>query len=638
VAALGIRNGWFSRGGEEEPYVAAETPAPTPVTIIEEEEEEIIEVEEVVEEDSYYTEESLFLVNEGESEVEIIGFLGAMEVVRIPPTIAGKTVVAIGENAFDSFADIQEIEIPDTVAIIDDEAFADCVGLATLTLPADLKWIGEYAFWNCRALRWVTIPAGVEYIGEFAFGSCTALDEVYMLGEVAIVGEFAFLKDFIFPESGTRLLNMDDVEGMSETMVQFGRHEILARHGYAFNNDDTQSYFDMWGWYQDLEKKARNKITLSDIEDANRDFLSKYPWLTNEAAMSIAWVMDTGSGARAAFNSVAAAAGGIVAAGSVGENAFISMFDYDGRALWNNEIVIRGYYAGVAAAADGFVAVGGVDDGSLIVKFDYNGNITWLSDYEANGDRFSSVAAVADGIVAVGKARENALIQKYDNSGNVVWRMNYGGAAEEFTAVAALADGLVVTGTSGESALIVRYDNNGNVVWEKTFGRETVAFNAVVPVSDGLVVVGQAASGAFGSGDLADISAKGGTDALIVKYDYNGNVVWRKNFGGSGRDEYHSVAVTADGVIAVGSSGSDSFGGGDWADARGLGGVDSIIVRYDNSGEILWKEGSGSANLDRFHSVTAVLGGVVTAGRTGEYAGDGQWLGDAMILKYDFDN
>jgi hypothetical protein len=422
-------------------------------------------------------------------------------------------------------------------------------------------------------------------------------------------------------------------------MVQFGRHEILARHGYAFNNEDTQSYFDMWDWYQALEKKPRNKITLSEVEDANRDFLGKYPWLVNEAAMSIAWVMNTGNGSQASFSSVAVAAGGIVAAGNMGGNTFIVMFDNEGNMVWSNNIVISGYYSGVAAISNGFVVVGGTDNRPLVVRFDYNGNIIWVSDYEASNDRFNAVAAT-DGIVVVGSTGESALVQKYDNNNNLVWRVGYGGATDTFTAVTAMADGVVASGTSGENALLVRYDNNGNVVWAKTFGGSggTDVFAAITSVSDGIVAVGYSSSGSFGDGDWANVTTKGGNDAIIVKYDYNGNIVWRKNFGGSGRDEFLSVTVTSDGVIAAGSSGSDSFGDGDWADTQGLGGFDAIIVRYDNSGEVLWQESSGGASLDRFHSVMAVLGGVVAAGRTGEYSGDGQWLGDATIIKYGFDN
>jgi hypothetical protein len=647
VAAIGARSGWFS-GGDEDTYVAEEMPEPPLAEAAPEEVEEAIEEaeeeaeEEVVEEGDGYTEESLFLIAESENGVEITGFLGAMEVVLIPPTIAGKPIVGIGKNAFDSIETLAEIAIPDTVTIIDDEAFADCVNLAAITLPAELKWIGEFAFWNCRALRTVTIPAGVEYIGEFAFASCTALDIVNMLGEVTLIGEFAFLKDYIFPDSNTRLLDMDDVQDMSEIMVQLGRQEILARYGYAFNNEDTQSYFDMWGWYQALEKKPRNQFTLTEVEDANREFLGQYPWLANEAAMSIAWVMDTGGGANAAFNSAAVAAGGIVAAGFMGANTFIVLFDYDGNAVWNNSIVINGYFSSVAAAADGFVAVGETEGKPLIVKFDYNGNITWTGDYgaddNAGGDRFVAVAA-SDGIVVVGNTNESALIQKFDNSGATVWRMGYGGADDKFTAVTALADGVLASGTSGENALLARYDNSGNVVWAKTFGGDgTDIFDSAVPVSDGIVVVGHSSANSFGNGDLAGLSAKGGADATVVKYDYNGNVVWRRNFGGSGRDEYFAVTVVADGFVAVGSSGSDSFGGGDWADYRGLGGFDTIIVRYDNSGEVLWQENSGSPKLDRLHSAMAVLGGIVAVGRTGEYDGDGQWQGDALIVKYDFDN
>jgi hypothetical protein len=66
-----------------------------------------------------------------------------------------------------------------------------------------------------------------------------------------------------------------------------------------------------------------------------------------------------------------------------------------------------------------------------------------------------------------------------------------------------------------------------------------------------------------------------------VKFKANGEVVWKKNFGGSGHDHFNSVTATTDGgIVAVGYSASGSFGNGDWTGVTGKGGNDAIIVKF----------------------------------------------------------
>jgi uncharacterized protein (TIGR02145 family) len=85
---------------------------------------------------------------------------------------------------------------------------------------------------------------------------------------------------------------------------------------------------------------------------------------------------------------------------------------------------------------------------------------------------------------------------------------------------------------------------------------------------------------AFGTGDWAGITGKGESDAIIVKYDNAGNVVWKKNFGGSSADSFDAVATVSDGVATVGYSAANSFGNGDWTDVTGNGNNDAIIIKH----------------------------------------------------------
>ena len=52
------------------------------------------------------------------------------------------------------------------------------------------------------------------------------------------------------------------------------------------------------------------------------------------------------------------------------------------------------------------------------------------------------------------------------------------------------------------------------------------------------------------NGDMIGIN-KGGYDGIIVKYDLDGNIEWKKTFGGTNSDYFHSIVNVNNGYIAV---------------------------------------------------------------------------------------
>jgi len=263
-----------------------------------------------------------------------------------------------------------------------------------------------------------------------------------------------------------------------------------------------------------------------------------------------------------------------------------------------------------------------------------------------------------------GQGNGDAIIAKYDGTGNIVWKKNFGGeSSEDFTAVATTADGgyiavgqadtdsfgsgnwVGVTGQGYGDAIIVKYDESGNVQWRKSFGGTNFdLYNDVYATNDGgCIVVGNSSELSFGSGDLNGLEGKGEEDAIIVKYDASGNVVWKNNFGGAKADYYYAVTEAADGgYIAAGNADMGSFGNGDWAGHVGKGNTDAIIVKYDDSGNVIWKSTFGGIGDDYFSGAATTTNGYVSVGHSsGESFGNGDWAGvtgkgeyDAIIVKY----
>ena len=253
-----------------------------------------------------------------------------------------------------------------------------------------------------------------------------------------------------------------------------------------------------------------------------------------------------------------------------------------------------------------------------------------------------------------------AVVSVRGADGDVVYRKNFGGSGTDiYYSVAEIPGGFVavgysenssfgngdwsgVTGKGGYDAIIVKYDDNGDMVWAKNFGGSGHdCFNSVTPVPGGFVAVGYSGNGSFGNGDWSGVTGKGGNDAIIVKYDNNGDVLWAKNFGGADGDYFRSVTAAPGGFTAAGYSEEGSFGNGDWSGVNGKGDSDAIAVKYDGDGNITGKRSFGGSGSDAYQSVTAVSGGFVTAGESASGSfGNGDWSGvngkgsnDAFVTK-----
>jgi len=187
--------------------------------------------------------------------------------------------------------------------------------------------------------------------------------------------------------------------------------------------------------------------------------------------------------------------------------------------------------------------------------------------------------------------------------------------------------------------------------WKKNFGgSSTDEFLDVVTTNDGgFVAVGYSTSSSFNTMDWIGTSGKGNDDAIIVKYDRNGIVEWKKNFGGSGVDRFNAVTITIDGgFVAVGYSLADSFGNGDWFGISGKGYCDAIIVKFNAAGDVEWKKNFGGSGNDSYSDVVATSDGGFVAVGTSDWDsfGNGDWvgttapdrfnkLGEAIIVKHE---
>ena len=140
-----------------------------------------------------YQKTNRYLYTVTDNKVTITGvndtFSGA---VTVPSTLGGKTVTAIGANAFEGCKAITSITLPDTVTSIGDKAFMSCSNLTSFTVPKGVKTIPHGMFSMCKSLESVTLNEGLEVIAWYAFNACYALKSITIPDSVTTIEEHAF--------------------------------------------------------------------------------------------------------------------------------------------------------------------------------------------------------------------------------------------------------------------------------------------------------------------------------------------------------------------------------------------------------------------------------------------------------------
>ena len=147
------------------------------------------------------------------------------------------------------------------------------------------------------------------------------------------------------------------------------------------------------------------------------------------------------------------------------------------------------------------------------------------------------------------------------------------------------------------SAVPVNAESITDIEWQKAYGGQ---FNSVIPAGDGGYV-------AVGYSSSPNIATNGGSDAIIVKYNETGDVLWQKAYGGYNKDIFKSVIAVDDGYIAVGSSRVDKE---DYNTHE-----NGVIVKYNSDGTFAWGKSYGDNRDETIYSISSTKdGGFVVVG------------------------
>ncbi len=292
--------------------------------------------------------------------------------------------------------------------------------------------------------------------------------------------------------------------------------------------------------------------------------------------------------------------------------------------------------SGVVALADGgLLVVGSAFDASdtygLSVRTDSAGEEVWRRELHApigSSQAVHTIRPTADGGFILGGSRwtgsspsvADMLLLKVDGDGVESWSDTYGGPGfdEAYGVTPATDGGYFLAGVTTSygagdfDAWLVKTDANGTMQWDTTFG--TPGFD------DGSAVIAMADGGAAFSGTLEVQGANHPYgDALVVRTDDQGSVLWSRHFGDPDRDEHaRDIQAAHAGGLIVG-------GYGDVGTIPTN--IQVVLAKLDDAGSLEWTHYLGGVAQERAQRVVASSdGGYALAGTSWQTLPDGQVL------------
>lgn len=267
-------------------------------------------------------------------------------------------------------------------------------------------------------------------------------------------------------------------------------------------------------------------------------------------------------------------------------------------------------------------------DYAYAVDTDNDGNIFATGSYESTGN-FGTTQLTNSG-------QKDVFIVKYNNQGTVQWAKKAGGTGVEeglgivvdntgncyitgyFTGTISFGT-TNFTSANGKDIFIAKYlGNNGNLSWAKQISVTGDAEGAGIALdgAGNIYVTGYFRNTATFKPNPGSISltATGGLDAFVAKYNSSGTCQWAKKGGGASLDRGYGLAVTEGDVVVTGYyEGSATFG---TASLTSAGSGDVFTMKYDTAGTFKWAKSFGGPNSDWGQAVTTdTAGNVFVTGR-----------------------
>ncbi len=270
---------------------------------------------------------------------------------------------------------------------------------------------------------------------------------------------------------------------------------------------------------------------------------------------------------------------------------------------------------------------------NFVNEFPYDSTFVWYSDKDGaigTGDSISVNNLSENTHVITFKARDRNYIEYSDSITIKVawssssWMKKYGGSNVDVgVSIIETSDNCYVIagqtyskGAGSSDLYLIKVDKDGTLLFDNAFGGIDKDYgSSVFECSDGGYIIA----------GVTESYGAGGSDVFLVKADINGNLRWKKTFGGADDDFGYSVVQTSDGGFIV-TGRTKSMGAGDY---------DVYLIKTNNKGNLVWERTFGGDESDvAFSVIESSDGGFVITGYTISF---GISDADVYIIKTDID-
>ncbi|MFN5181830.1 MAG: T9SS type A sorting domain-containing protein [Bacteroidota bacterium] len=246
------------------------------------------------------------------------------------------------------------------------------------------------------------------------------------------------------------------------------------------------------------------------------------------------------------------------------------------------------------------------------ITTDNYGNVYVSGKYEMNAN-FSGTILPCQG-------NHDIFLAQYNPTGNLNWIRTAGGYTGDyatcvstdktnFVYIAGEIEGtnanikfqgspITLTCQSSNDIFLAKYTLSGNLVWAKRAGGyDYEKALGICNDAAGNVYICGLFRGSAKFGGVTTIYSSGDNDIFIAKYDANGNFLWVKKAGSSGRDEAKAIQCDANGNVYITGlyKNACSFGSQILYAPNGF--FNAFVARYSPNGDLAWVK-SGGGNYD----------------------------------------
>jgi hypothetical protein len=264
----------------------------------------------------------------------------------------------------------------------------------------------------------------------------------------------------------------------------------------------------------------------------------------------------------------------------------------------------------IIATSDGHYLITGHSWGApggrstvILAKYNTESQLIWIAYFGAwHNDYVYSVKETQDNgylITGINRAEGTlgaVFLTKTDQDGSLLWQQFYDTPVKDIGMdVAESSDGslLILATTSSfinkiansseyfsstaSNILVLKTDVLGNEIWRKPFGgiKHDFAKKIISDDADNFYIVGSSLE-----------QTNGSFDVILHKIDVDGNLLWRKNFGGAGYEYGNDIAINNEGELLITGT-SSSFS----TDEK----PDIFVLKLDEYGNEIWSTTLGES-------------------------------------------